>query len=67
MNTLIEDATKLEYPASSSQWTKTVKDVILAPVELFNNVGEAILSISKQKSDEQIARLKASDPKKSTL
>ena len=59
MNTLIEDATNQENLTSGSQWTKTVKDVILAPVALFNNVGEAFLSISKQESDEQIARLKS--------
>ena len=67
MNTLIEDGTNLEHLTSDNQWTKIVKDVIFAPVELFNNVGEAILSISKQESDKQISELKASDPKKPTL
>ena len=43
---------------------KSVKDVVLAPVELIKNLGEAILSISKQQSDEQMAELKASNPKK---
>jgi len=43
---------------------KSVRDVVLAPVELIKDVGEAMLSISRQKSDEQIARLKANKPKK---
>jgi len=63
MNTLIEDSTKLENLTSGSQWTKSVKDVILAPVALFNNVGEAFLSISKTESDKPISKLKASNAK----
>jgi hypothetical protein len=38
---------------------KSVRDVARAPAELIKDVGEAILSISKQKSDEQIAALKS--------
>jgi len=44
--------------------TKSIKDVVLAPVELIKNTGDAILSISKQESDEKIAELKAGNPKK---
>jgi hypothetical protein len=43
---------------------KPVRDVILAPVELIKNVGEAIVSISKQESDEQMAALKSEHSKK---
>ena len=42
---------------------KSLKNVITAPVDLFRNIGDAILSISKQESDEQTAKLKADNAK----
>jgi hypothetical protein len=44
---------------------KTVRDVARAPAELIKDVGDAILSISRQESDEQMAALKSEHSKKS--
>jgi hypothetical protein len=43
---------------------KSVKDVARAPVELIKDVGDAMLSISRQESDEQTAALKSEHSKK---
>jgi hypothetical protein len=43
---------------------KSIRDVARAPAELIKDVGEAILSISKQESDEQMAALKSEQSKK---
>jgi hypothetical protein len=42
---------------------KSARDVARAPVELVKDFGDAILSISKQESDEQTAALKSVKPK----
>ena len=44
--------------------SKSVRDVVRVPAELIKDVGEAILSISKRESDEQIAALKSEQSKK---
>jgi hypothetical protein len=43
---------------------KSVRDVARAPAELIKDFGEAILSISKQESDEQLAAIKSEQTKK---
>jgi hypothetical protein len=43
---------------------KSVRDVARAPAELIKDFGDAILSISKQESDEQIAALKSEQTEK---
>jgi hypothetical protein len=43
---------------------KSVRDVARAPSELIKDFGEAILSISKQESDEQLAAIKSEQTKK---
>jgi hypothetical protein len=43
---------------------KPIRELVLAPVELIKDFGEAIVSISKQESDEKIAALKAGHPVK---
>jgi hypothetical protein len=43
---------------------KSVRDAARAPAELIKDVGDAILSISKQESDEQMAALKSEHSKK---
>jgi hypothetical protein len=43
---------------------KSVRDVARAPVELIKDFGDAMLSISKQESNEQMAALKSEQTKK---
>jgi hypothetical protein len=43
---------------------KTLRDVARAPAEIIKDFGDAILSISRQESDEQMAALKSEHSKK---
>jgi len=54
----------LRRPIPSWQKNKPIRELVLAPVELIKDFGEAIVSISKQESDEKIAALKAGHPVK---
>jgi len=44
--------------------TKPAKNIALAPVEIFKNAVQKVLSNSKRQSDEQLAAFQASNARK---